>query len=163
MTASSRIPGSVRASSVVTVSRDTAVTAVFKGDTRYAGRTVKSTACAHVKTASSLSKYYRTGTIGSTRYRYHHKTTDAVLTTTMTCYKCRKERLDLQAYPGGKWYTTDSEYFSLGTNGTSVVNLGHPGTSGIRARVRTSYIDPSSGDNVNTTTYGAWNYFYFSN
>ncbi|MFD4506490.1 YncE family protein [Streptomyces sp. NPDC058457] len=150
-------------SATVTMSRDTAVTAVFKGDARYAGRTVKSTAYAHVKIASSLSKYYRTGTIGSTRYRYFHKNTDAVLTTTMTYYKGRKERLDLQVYSGGKWYTTDSEYFSLGTNGKSVVNLGHPGSSGIRARVRTSYIDPSSGDNVNTTTYGAWNYFYFSN
>ncbi|MFJ2885510.1 beta-propeller fold lactonase family protein [Streptomyces sp. NPDC087305] len=150
-------------SATVTMSRDTAVTAVFKGDARYAGRTVKSAAYAHVKTASSLSKYYRTATIGSTRYRYYHKNTDAVLTTTMTYYKGRKERLDLQVYSGGTWHTTDSEYFSLGTNGKSVVNLGHPGTSGIRARVRTSYIDPSSGDSVNTTTYGTWNYLYFSN
>ncbi|MER5700116.1 hypothetical protein ABT255_57905 [Streptomyces mirabilis] len=138
-------------SATVTMSRDTAVTAVFKGDARYSGRTVKSTAYAHVKTASSPSKYYRTATIGSTRYRYYHKNTDAVLTTTMTYYKGRKERLDLQVYSDGKWYTTDSEYFSLGTNGKSIVNLGHPGKSGIRARVRTSYIDPSSGDNVNTT------------
>lgn len=146
----------------VTMSRDTVVSAVFKGDARYAGRTVTSTAYAHVKTAGSLSKYYRTATIGSTKYRYYHKNTDAVLTTTMTYYKGRKERLDLQVYSGGKWYTSDSEYFSLGTNGKSVVNLGHPGSSGIRARVRTSYIDSSSGDNVNTTTYGSWNYFYFS-
>ncbi|MFI6019320.1 YncE family protein [Streptomyces sp. NPDC051287] len=149
-------------SATVTMSRDTAVTVVFKGDARYAGRTVKSTAYAHVKTASSLSKYYRTGTIGSTHYRYYHKNTDAVLTTTMTYYKGRKERLDLQVYSGGRWYTTYSDYFSLGTSGKSIVNLGHPGSSGVRARVRTSYIDPSSGDNVNTTTYGSWNYFYFS-
>ncbi|MFI6623079.1 YncE family protein [Streptomyces sp. NPDC050528] len=146
----------------VTMSRDTAVSAVFKGDSRYSPRTVKSTAYAHVKTASSLSKYYRTGTIGSTRYRYYHKNTDAILTTTMTYYKSRKERLDLQVYSGGKWYTTDSEYFALGTNGKSSVNLGHPGTTGVRARVRASYVDPASGDSVNTTTYGAWQYFYFT-
>ncbi|MEU6405815.1 Ig-like domain repeat protein [Streptomyces sp. NPDC046985] len=149
-------------SATVNLSRDTAVTAVFKGDARYAGRTVKSTAYARVQTVSSLSKYYRTGTIGSTRYRYYHKNTDAVLTTTMTYYWGRKERLDLQVYSGGQWYTTDSEYFSLGAGGRCVVNLGHPGTSGVRARVRTSYIDPSSGDYVNATTYGAWNYFYFT-
>ncbi|MFI6408515.1 beta-propeller fold lactonase family protein [Streptomyces sp. NPDC050548] len=147
----------------VTMSRDTAVSAVFKGDPRYSPRTVKSTAYAHVKTASSLSKYFRTATIGSTRYRYYHKNTDAVLTTTMTYYKSRKERLDLQVYSNGRWYTTDSEYFALGTNGKSIVNLGHPGTAGVRARVRTSYLDPASGDNVNTTTYGAWQYFYFTN
>ena len=147
----------------VTMSRDTAVTAVFKGDARYSPRTVKSSAYAHVKTASSLSHYYRTGTIGSTRYRYYHKNTDAVLTTTMTYYKGRKERLDLQVYSNGKWYTTDSEYFALGTNGKCIVNLGHSGTAGVRARVRASYLDPASGDSVNTTTYGAWAYFSFTN
>ncbi|MGW3027462.1 hypothetical protein [Streptomyces sp. NPDC001221] len=145
------------------MSRDTAVTAVFKGDSRYGARTVKSTAYAHVKIAGSLSKYYRTGTIGSTRYYYFHTKTDAVLTTTMTYYKGRKERLDLEVYSNGTWYTTDSEYFPLGTSGKCIVNLGHPGTSGVRARVRAAYIDPSSGDNVNTTTYGAWSYFYFTN
>jgi hypothetical protein len=150
-------------SATVNMARDTAVTAVFKGDSRYGARTVKSTAYAHVKIASSLSKYYRTGTIGSTRYRYFHKKTDAVLTTTMTYYKGRKERLDLQVYSNGKWYTTDSEYFALGTNGKCTVNLGHPGTAGVRARVRAAYLDPSSGDNVNTTTYGTWSYFYFTN
>jgi hypothetical protein len=150
-------------SATVNMSRDTAVTAVFKGDSRYGARTVKSTAYAHAKIASSLSKYYRTGTIGSTRYYYFHKKTDAVVTTTMTYYKGRKERLDIQIYSQGKWYTTDSEYFPLGTSGKCIVNLGHPGTSGVRARVRAAYIDPSSGDNVNTTTYGAWSYFYFTN
>ncbi|MER5604284.1 beta-propeller fold lactonase family protein [Streptomyces sp. NPDC002265] len=150
-------------SATVNMSRDTAVTAVFKGDSQYGARTVKSTAYAHVKIASSLSKYYRTGTIGSTRYYYFHKKTDAVVTTTMTYYKGRKERLDLQVYYNGKWYTTDSEYFALGTSGKCIVNLGHPGTSGVRARVRAAYIDSSSGDNVNTTSYGAWSYFYFTN
>ncbi|WP_328583000.1 YncE family protein [Streptomyces sp. NBC_00370] len=150
-------------SATVPMSRDTNVTAVFKGDSRYSARTVKSTAYAHAKITSSLSKYYRTGKIGSTRYYYFHKKTDAVVNTTMTYYKGRKERLDLQIYSKGKWYTTDSEYFKLGTNGKCAVNLGHPGTSGVRARVRAAYIDTSSGDNVNTTTYGAWSYFYFSN
>lgn len=150
-------------SAVVTMSRDTAVKAVYKGDSRYAPRTVKSSAYAHVKIASSLSKYYKTGTIGSTRYRYFHKNTDAILTTTMTYYRGRKERLDLQVYSDGRWYTTASEYFALGTNGKCVVNLGHSGTAGIRARVRAVYVDPSSGDGVNTTTTGSWQYFYFSN
>ncbi|NEB00125.1 Ig-like domain repeat protein [Streptomyces sp. SID13726] len=150
-------------SASVTMSRDTAVKAVYKGDARYAPRTAKSNAYAHVKIAASLSKYYKTGTIGSTRYRYFHKNTDAILTTTMTYYQGRKQRLDLQVYSGGRWTSAGSEYFALGTNGKSVVNLGHAGTAGVRARIRAVYVDPSSGDSVNTTTIGSWQYFYFSN
>jgi len=150
-------------SATVTMSRDTSVTAVFKGDSQYAGRTVKSSAYARVRIANALSRYYRTGTIGSTRYAFFHKNTDAVVTTTMTYYKGRKERLDLQVYSNGKWYTTASQYFPLGTTGKCAVNLGHPGKSGVRARVRAAYIDPSSGDYVNTTTYGAWSYLTFTN
>jgi hypothetical protein len=147
----------------VSMTRDTTVSAVFKGDARTAPRTVKSTGYARVKVSSALSKYYRTGKIGSTTYYYFHKNTDVIDTTTMTYYKGRRQRLDLQVYYQGKWYSTDSEYFSLGTSGKSIVNLGHPGESGIRARVRSAYIDTSSGDYVNSTTYGAWKYLYFTN
>lgn len=154
--------GLLRAATVL-MTRDTAVKAVYKGDSRYSPRSVKSNAYAHVKVAASLSKYYKTAKIGSTRYRWFHKNTDAILTTTMTYYTGRKQRLDLQVYSEGRWYTTDSEYFALGTNGKSVVNLGHSGSAGIRARIRAVYVDPSSGDSVNTTTIGSWQYFYFSN
>jgi hypothetical protein len=142
--------------------RDTSVTAVFKGDSQYGARTVKSTAYTHVRIANALSRYYRTGYIGSTRYTWFHKNTDAVVATTMSYYKGRKERLDLQVYSNGTWYTTDSGYFALTTTGKCAVDLGHPGTSGVRARVRAAYIDPTSGDYVNTTTYGAWSYIYFT-
>ncbi|WP_333770688.1 hypothetical protein [Streptomyces sp. IBSBF 2435] len=49
------------------------------------------------------------------------------------------------------------------TSGKSAVDLGRPGQSGIRARVRSSYINGSSGDTVNSTTYGAWKYICFTN
>ncbi|WP_329177429.1 YncE family protein [Streptomyces sp. NBC_01477] len=159
--------GKVNSSGNLSVSlgltRDTAVTAVFKGDARYAPKTVKSVAYARVRVSTALSKYYRTGKIGSTSYYYFHKKTDAIATTTMTYYKGRQQRLELQIYYGGKWRAGDSEYFTLGTSGKSAVNLGHPGQSGIRARVRSSYINGSSGDTVNSTTYGAWKYIYFTN
>ncbi|MFF3323466.1 YncE family protein [Streptomyces sp. NPDC002889] len=144
------------------MSRDTTLTAVFKGDARYAPKTVKSTAYAKVKVSTSLSKHYKTGKIGSTTYHYFHKNTDVISTTTMSYYKDRKQRLQLQVYYQGKWYDGNSEYFKLGTNGKSAVNLGHSGTSGIRARVRSSYINSSSGDTVNSTTHGAWKYFVFT-
>ncbi|MER6268070.1 hypothetical protein [Streptomyces sp900105755] len=36
------------------------------------------------------------------------------------------------------------------------------GDVGWRFRVRSDYIDGSSGDTVNSTTYGAWKYFTFT-
>jgi hypothetical protein len=84
-------------------------------------------------------------------------------TAAMTYNKGRKQRFDLQVYSGGKWYSADSEYFPLGTDGKSAVRLGAPGQSGIKARMRSVYVNGSSGDTVNTTTYGSWKYLYFSN
>ncbi|MFD7752170.1 YncE family protein [Streptomyces sp. NPDC059757] len=147
----------------VDMTRDTEITAVFKGDARYAPRTVKSTAYARVKVSTSVSKHYKTAKIGSTSYYWFHKSTDPLLTTTMTYYKGRQQRFDLQVYSGGKWYSAGSEYFTLGTSGKSAVYLEAPGRSGIKARMRSVYVNGSSGDNVNTTTYGSWKYLYFSN
>ncbi|MFF3173930.1 Ig-like domain repeat protein [Streptomyces sp. NPDC057900] len=149
-------------SATVDMTRDTEVTAVFKGDTRTAPRTVKSTAYARVKASTAVSKHYKTAKIGSTSYYWFHKNTDPLLTTTMTYYKGRKQRLDLQVYSGGKWYSAGSEYFPLGTNGKSAVRLGAPGKSGIKARMRPVYVNASSGDTVNSTTFGSWKYLYFS-
>ncbi|MCX4533822.1 Ig-like domain repeat protein [Streptomyces sp. NBC_00841] len=157
-----KVNSSGNISATVDMTRDTDVTAVFKGDARTAPRTVKSTAYARVKVSTAVSKHYKTAKIGSTSYYWFHKSTDPLLTTTMTYYKGRKQRFDLQVYSGGKWYSADSEYFPIGTNGKSVVSLEAPGQSGIRARMRSVYVNGSSGDTVNTTTYGSWKYLYFS-
>lgn len=148
----------------VSMTRDTAVSAVFSGDARSASKTVKSTAYAKVKVSLAVSKHYKTGKIGSTKYYWFHQTSDPVLTTTMTYYKGRQQRLDLQVYSQGKWYTAASEFFALNTKGKSVVRLEGPGKggAGIRARMRAAYINGSSGDTVNSTTHGAWKYIYFT-
>ncbi|WP_413753160.1 Ig-like domain repeat protein [Streptomyces sp. R-74717] len=157
-----KVNSSGNISATVDMTRDTEVTAVFKGDARTAPRTVKSTAYARVKISTAVSKHYKTAKIGSTSYYWFHKSTDPVLTTTMTYYKGRDQRFDLQVYSGGKWYSAGSQYFPLGTNGKSAVRLEAPGKSGIKARMRSVYVNGSSGDNVNTTTYGPWKYLYFS-
>jgi hypothetical protein len=151
-------------SATVDMTRDTDVTAVFKGDARYKPKTVKSTGYAHVKNSTVVSKNYKTAKIGSTTYYWFHKKTAPLVTTTMSYYPGRKERIDLQVYYNGKWHTAEDspQYFKLASNGTCAVSLGAPGTSGIKARVRSSYINNSSGDNVNTTTYGSWKYLYFT-
>ncbi|MFE9765330.1 YncE family protein [Streptomyces sp. NPDC005808] len=147
----------------VDMTRDTVITAVFKGDARYAPRTVKVTAYARVKLSTAVTKHYKTGKIGSTAYYWFHKNTDPVLTTTMTYYPGRSQRLELEVYYQGSWYKSGSEYFALATNGKSAVSLEAPGESGIRARMRSAYINSTSGDTVNSTTYGSWKYLYFSN
>ncbi|MDV9173646.1 Ig-like domain repeat protein [Streptomyces sp. W16] len=159
--------GKVNSSGNITVTvdmtRDTAVSAVFAGDARYASKTVKVTAYAKVRISTAITKHYKTAKIGSTSYYWFHKNSAPIATTTMTYYPNRQERLDLQVYYNGRWYDSDSEYFGLGTSGKVAVNLGAPGESGIRARIRAAYINGSSGDNVNSTTYSGWKYIYFSN
>ncbi|MFD5799550.1 YncE family protein [Streptomyces diastatochromogenes] len=147
----------------VDMTRDTTVTAVFSGDSRYKPKTVTSTAYARVKISTAVTKHYKTAKIGSTSYYWFHKNTDPLLTTTMSYYPGRKQRFDLQVYYQGAWHSGDSQYFPLGTNGKSAVQLGAPGESGIRARMRSVYVNGSSGDSVNSTTYGSWKYLYFSN
>ncbi|MEU8482138.1 Ig-like domain repeat protein [Streptomyces sp. NPDC048641] len=149
-------------SATVDMKRDTDVTAVFAGDSRTGSKTAKSTAYAKVKISTSVAKHYKTGKIGSTTYYYFHKSTDPVFTTTMTYYKGRKQRFELEVYSNGKWYSSGSEYFALATDGRSAVRLPAPDQSGVRARMRSSYINASSGDNVNSTTHGSWKYLNFT-
>ncbi|MFD7065885.1 YncE family protein [Streptomyces sp. NPDC059913] len=149
-------------SAVIAMTRDTTVTAVFKGDGRYAGKTTKSTSYAKVKVSTSISKQYKTAKIGKTSYKYFHKKTDPVFTTSMTYYKNRAHKLSLQLNYQGKWYDAGSDYFRLGTNGKTVITLKGTHETGYRMRMRVSYINGSSGDSVNSTTHSSWQYFYFT-
>jgi hypothetical protein len=44
----------------------------------------------------------------------------------------------------------------------SKVQLGGTHETGYRMRVRSSYYNGTSGDNVNSTTHGDWKYFIFT-
>ncbi|MEW1755631.1 Ig-like domain repeat protein [Streptomyces cyaneofuscatus] len=146
----------------VNMKRDTTVTAVFAGDARYAPKTVKSTAYAKVNASLKLSKHYRTAKIGKTSYAYYSKKKNPFLTTNMTYHKGRKHLLTLELNYQGKWYDSGREYFKLGSDGKSVIELLGPHDTGYKMRVRTSYINGSSGDSVNSTTHSAWKYFIFT-
>lgn len=150
-------------SATVDMKRDTTITAVYKGDARTAPKTAKSTAYAKVKISTAVSKHYKKAKIGSTTYYWFHKRTDPLLTTTMSYYKDRKQRFDLQVRSGGAWHSADSEYFPIGTSGKSAITLEGPDQSGIKARMRSTYVNGSSGDSVNSTTYGPWKYLYWTN
>lgn len=146
----------------VNMKRDTTVTAVFAGDARNAPKTVKSTAYAKVNASLKLSKHYRTAKIGKTSYAYYSKKKNPDLTTNMTYHKGRAHLLTLQFNYQGTWYDNGQQFFPLGSSGKSVVMLEGPHETGYKMRVRTSYINGSSGDSVNSTTHSAWKYFIFT-
>ncbi|MGC5005133.1 Ig-like domain repeat protein [Streptomyces sp. DT203] len=142
--------------------RDTTVSASFSGDARTAPKTATSWVGAKVKVSLSLSRYYKTATVsGHTKY-YFRKTTNPLLTTTMTAYPGRSQRLQFQIYYDGAWRSAGSQYFKLDSTGKSVVELGGTHQTGYSMRVRSSYINDSSGDTVNSTTHGSWKYFTFT-
>lgn len=144
------------------LTRDTKVTAKFTGDTRYAAKSVTSTVYTKVQVSSSLSGAYRTARAWNETYAYFHRSKDPVVNTTMTAYKGRKYQLEIQEFYKNAWHTTYHEYWALASNGKdSVVLTGTPPT-GVRYRVRADYVDTTSGDNVNATTYGGWKYFTFT-
>ncbi len=142
--------------------RDTTVSASFSGDARTAPKTATSWVGAKVKVSLSLSRYYKTATVnGYTKY-YFRKTTNPLLTTTMTAYPGRSQRLEFQIYSAGAWRSAGYEYFKLDSTGKSVVELGGTHQTGYSMRVRSSYINNSSNDTVNSTTHGSWKYFTFT-
>ncbi|MFD9460559.1 Ig-like domain repeat protein [Streptomyces sp. NPDC060027] len=152
-------------SAVVDMKRDTTVTAVFAGDARTAPKSVKATAYAEVSVSTSLAKYYKTGKVSanSSTYYWYRKDAGPLFTTTMSYYSGRHHRLDLDVYVQGQWHRGYEEFFELGTDGKSVIDLGSSDEAGLRVRVRSAYINDSSGDNVNSTTYSSWKYIYFTN
>lgn len=147
--------------------RDSSVYAVYDGDSRTAAKTVAVWAGGQAKVATSISRHYKTGKIGSTTYYYVHKTSEPYFNTTMNPYPGRKQRLDVQVYYQGSWHSGASEYFRLDSAGRSVVNLGKPGSSsvGYKFRFRSAFIKGAgySGDGVNSTAYGSWKYMYVTN
>jgi hypothetical protein len=148
-------------SATVHLTRDTKVSAKFTGDTRYAAKTVTNSVYTRVKISTSLSGYYKSATAWNQKYFYFRQSKDPVHNTTMSMYPGRKYQFQVQRYADGAWRTTTSEYFALDSGKDSVTLTGTP-PIGPRFRVRASYVDPTSGDNVNTTTYGAWKYLTFT-
>ena len=159
---SGTVDASGNLSASVYLTRDTKLTAKFTGDTRYAPATVTSTVGARVRVSTALSGYYTTRTAWNQTYRYFHKSKDPVFDTTMTPYPNRKYRVEVQGYYDGAWRGTHSEYLVLGSAGQDTLELTGTPPTGVRFRIRSSYIDTTSGDNVNSTTYGTWKYFTFT-
>jgi hypothetical protein len=149
-------------SATVDLKRDTKLSVKFAGDSRYKARTVTNTVYTKVKISSSISGHYKTQTAWGHKYHFVRKSKDPVLKTVMTYYPNRQQRLQLEYYYDGAWRDWGAQYFELGTSGGSDITLTGTPTTNVRLRFRSEYRDTASGDNVNTTTYGAWKYFIFT-
>ncbi|MFF7979774.1 YncE family protein [Streptomyces sp. NPDC007901] len=149
---------------VLDLKRDTKVTAKFTGDARWQPRSVSSSVGAKVSISMSVSRQYKTKSAWGQKYYVFHKTKNPLFTTKMPYYTGRAQRFDFQVYYQGKWYSDTSQYFGLASSGLSQVEFtgSHKDDVGWRFRVRSDYINGSSGDTVNSTTYGAWKYFTFT-
>ncbi|MGA5193497.1 Ig-like domain repeat protein [Streptomyces exfoliatus] len=146
----------------MTMTRDTWVTADFAGDTRSGRAHVGSTVYTKAGLTTSLSRHYKWSKIGTIWYQTYHQTTDPLVTAWNNPYPGRTTRYQLQVWYDGAWRTGGEDYVPLSSGGMAYIAFDGDGAAGVRARVRTSYVDGTSGDTVNTTIHGAWKYFTFT-
>ncbi|MFF3606588.1 YncE family protein [Streptomyces sp. NPDC002463] len=144
------------------MTRDTWVTADFAGDTRSGRAHVGSTVYTRAGLTTALSRHYKWSKIGTIWYQTFHQTTDPLVTAWNNPYPGRKTKYELQVWYDGAWRYGAEDYVPLNSGGMAYIAFDGDGAAGIRARVRTAYVDGTSGDNVNTTVYGAWKYLNFT-
>ncbi|GIM97851.1 hypothetical protein Ato02nite_096440 [Paractinoplanes toevensis] len=134
------------------LTRNTVVSAAFTGDAWTKPASAAVTVYTRVSVSTAVSKYYKKS--GST-YIFH-KTTNPVLTTTMTAFPKRKQYLTVEYYSGGKWRVAKAGYYTMAVTFTGTHKIG------VKYRVRAAYVGGKSGDTINATTYGAYRYFTFT-
>ncbi|WP_256341368.1 Ig-like domain repeat protein [Streptomyces sp. TLI_105] len=144
------------------MTRDTWVTADFAGDTRSGRAHVGSTVYTRAGVTTTLSRHYKWSKIGTIWYQTYHQTADPLVTAWNNPYPGRKTKYEVQVWYQGAWRTGGEDYVTLNSGGMAYIAFDGDGAAGIRARVRTGYVDSTSGDNVNTTSFGAWKYFTFT-
>ena len=157
-----KVNGKGALAGTLTLTRNTVVSVVYAGDSRTAPKTATATVYTRVKVSTSVARHYKTGKIGKTKYFYFRRTKNPVFTTTMTAAKGRSQVSELQVYYRGAWRPGGSGTFALDSRGRSVVELIGPHETGLRMRMRASYERGNSGDSLNATTRGAWQYFTFT-
>ncbi|GLF95835.1 Ig-like domain repeat protein [Streptomyces yaizuensis] len=148
-------------SAKVKLTRDTVVSAAFGGDSRTAPAGGSSRVGTKVAISTKVTGHYKTQRIAGNTYHVIRKKTDPVFDTRMTGYPNRKQSFQLEYHDGRQWRTNGGDFFTV-VNGRSQVKLVGEHYTGFRKRMRSSYIDGTSGDSVNATTHGPWKYYTFT-
>ncbi|MGW6392273.1 YncE family protein [Streptomyces sp. NPDC055103] len=141
------------------MTRDMWVTADYLGDTRSGWAHTGSTVYTRAGLTTALTRHYKWSKIGTIWYQTYHQNTDLLITAWNNPYPGRRTKVELQVWYSGAWHTTATQYFALTSGGMAYVSLDLNGAVGVRARIRTAYVDTESGDNVNTSINGVWKYF----
>lgn len=144
------------------LTRNTTVSAVYRGDELTSAMTVRSAVAARASVALKVSRQYRTAKIGSTSYLYFRRTTHPLFTTTINPYPGRSQYRQIDVWSGGRWILWGPGYYPLNAAGVSAKELAGAHSTGVRYRVRAGYVYGRSGDTANATTYGAYQYFTFT-
>jgi hypothetical protein len=141
------------------LTHNTAFTAAFTGDYRYAPATAAHTAYDFVKVAESLSGYYTSTTYGGTVYRVYHHTVKPQVGAAVTPNKAGQcQRFQAQQYYSGAWHTlTTSPCYTLNSSSLAAAELSLTNAVGKKFRVRSEYVH-SSADYTNLSTWSGWLY-----
>ncbi len=144
------------------LTRNTRFTARFNGDARTAPASAARSVGTQVSVRTDLGRWYARARVhGTTVYRFH-SSTDPLLTTVMTYQPGRCVVYTLAVYSHGHWQERNSGCFALDGSGRSLVQLTGTHPAGYLFRVRAAYLAGTSGDSLNTTTYGPWLYFSYT-
>ena len=158
-----RVPASGALRWTTTLEHNTVVEAVYAGDARTEPRTVTVVRRPRVELTTSVTGQFRTAPIGGQRYLWFHKSDDPVVTTRMTAFPGRSERFDFEVRNSdGSWRRYTPRYYQLGKRGRLAVTVLSPEVVDLQVRVRTSYVYKASGDRANATTWGRWQYLYWT-
>lgn len=142
------------------MTRNTAFTASFAGDARYAPVTVTRNAYARAKVSLTISGYYTNTYYGSTKYRvYHHTHALDVSVTVAPNKKGQCVDLEVQEYYQSSWHSSvTTGCGKLGTTSKVAGSLSLTQATGGRYRIRAHYTQ-SGSDKSNVSTYGSWLFF----
>ncbi|MBM2619047.1 hypothetical protein JIG36_26165 [Actinoplanes sp. LDG1-06] len=144
------------------VTRNTTFSAVFRGDLFTTTRTVKSTVSTKASVSTTISKHYKVAKIGSVSYHHVRKTVRPEFTTRIPSYPGRTAYLTLEVFNGKVWKLWQAGYYPL-YQGRLVNALNGTHTVGVKYRIRAAYQYGKSGDTLNATNWGTYQYFTFTN
>lgn len=158
-----RVPASGALRWTTTLEHNTVVEAVYAGDARTEPRTVTVVRRPRVELATTVTGQFKTAPLGGQQYLWFHRSDDPVVTTRMTAFPGRSLRFDFESRNSdGSWRRYTPRYYQLDKQGRLAVTVLSPEDVDLQVRVRTSYVYKASGDRANATTWGRWQYLYWT-
>lgn len=143
------------------LTRNTWVSARFTGDGRYAPVAPRADLLTKVSIDTKLTRHYQTKKIGATTYQYFRRSTNPLVTHTMTPDRGRMARTTIQIYRGGKWQLWSRRDTKLATSGKASFSFVAAAKAGTKFRVRAEFLG-TGPYKTNHPTVGTWKYFTYT-